>query len=670
MTFLQPEILYGLPLLLVPIIIHLLNRRRYRIEEWGAMQFLIQATRASTSRAKLKQILILAMRTLVVAMLVMFLARPLAGGWVGKLGGGKPDTIFVVIDRSASMEVDGGTGGKSLRERAVESLEEAFQLFKGDSQLVFVDSVGGDLIPMDSFESIKLDWMSEVTHTTTSMPLIMLQVYDWIQKNSVGISEVWIASDLQVSNWQLGDDVWEDIQDKIAGLSQKVSIKVLAMDGRTESNTAVVSNGAIDPGFGFTETIPLRFSFFQNRGGEKELPVEIQVPDASFQTKVKIDGPSTLWRETLSVGEGSSVPWVSLSIPDDANATDNNYFLIVPPAVKPRVVIMAENSELGEIIEAAVTVGVPVGSSIDIISTLEEMPEGDTAMIIWQGAIPGDAESHVMNDFVTSGGSILYLPSGDERVIERQIFDSRWGQLESAEDQKFFTISNWDQQSGPVARTAEGFSLPLDRNSFYKRRELISSGSPVVSFSDEAPFLVMTRNGKGRTYWMTTLPEREWSTLGQGFAFVPMLQRMLLEASSRFIKPVQIEAGRFFLDENSEDSAQWSIVHPVAPGSDPRLHAGIYRSGDRYIAVNPPMEEYEMEYYSLEDIEPRLAEISVTVVDGGTVGGIGNDDSSGSDLQSELWKFFLIGMVIFLGVESFLTLPVRISDGAEEVSAT
>ena len=62
------------------------------------------------------------------------------------------------------MEVDGGTGGKSLRERAVESLEEAFQLFKGDSQLVFVDSVGGDLIPMDSFESIKLDWMSEVTH--------------------------------------------------------------------------------------------------------------------------------------------------------------------------------------------------------------------------------------------------------------------------------------------------------------------------------------------------------------------------------------------------------------------------------------------------------------------------------------------------------------------------
>ena len=52
------------------------------------------------------------------------------------------------------------------------------------------------------------------------------------------------------------------------------------------------------------------------------------------------------------------------------------------------------------------------------------------------------------------------------------------------------------------------------------------------------------------------------------------------------------------------------------------------------------------------------------------MGGIGNDDSSGSDLQSELWKFFLIGMVIFLGVESFLTLPVRISDGAEEVSAT
>ena len=79
MTFLQPFILYGLPLVLTPILIHLLNRRRYKTHNWAAMRFLVMATRSSTSRAKLKQFLILLFRTLAVLCLVLFLGRPLVG---------------------------------------------------------------------------------------------------------------------------------------------------------------------------------------------------------------------------------------------------------------------------------------------------------------------------------------------------------------------------------------------------------------------------------------------------------------------------------------------------------------------------------------------------------------------------------------------------------------
>ena len=96
MTFLQPFVLLGLPLVLVPVIIHLLNRLRHRPKPWAAMRFLLSATRSATSHAKLRQFLILLCRVLAVAMLLLFLARPLAGGWLGWALSPAPDAIVLL----------------------------------------------------------------------------------------------------------------------------------------------------------------------------------------------------------------------------------------------------------------------------------------------------------------------------------------------------------------------------------------------------------------------------------------------------------------------------------------------------------------------------------------------------------------------------------------------
>src|SRR4051812_50102389 len=117
MTFLQSFVLWGLPLLLAPIIIHLVNRMRHRTVHWAAMQFLLQATQSSTSHAKLRQFLILALRVLAVVALVFFLARPLAGGWVGWGLAPAPGSVFLLLGRGASMEARGGGGGPAERRR-------------------------------------------------------------------------------------------------------------------------------------------------------------------------------------------------------------------------------------------------------------------------------------------------------------------------------------------------------------------------------------------------------------------------------------------------------------------------------------------------------------------------------------------------------------------------
>src|ERR1700757_2221271 len=138
MTFLQPWVLLGLPLIFLPIIIHFLNRLRHRPKPWAAMRFLVAATRSSVSQNRLRQFLILLFRVLAVAMLILFLARPLAGGWLGWALSPAPDAILILLDRSASMEAR--SGGVSKREQALKLLAQAAREFEEASHLVLIDS--------------------------------------------------------------------------------------------------------------------------------------------------------------------------------------------------------------------------------------------------------------------------------------------------------------------------------------------------------------------------------------------------------------------------------------------------------------------------------------------------------------------------------------------------
>ena len=70
MSFLQPILLIGLPLALLPVIIHLINQHRHRTVRWAAMIFLLDAKKMTKGLARLRQILILTMRVLAVATLV------------------------------------------------------------------------------------------------------------------------------------------------------------------------------------------------------------------------------------------------------------------------------------------------------------------------------------------------------------------------------------------------------------------------------------------------------------------------------------------------------------------------------------------------------------------------------------------------------------------------
>ena len=139
MSFLQPFLLAALPLASLPIIIHLINQRRFQTMKWAAMMFLLAANRMSRGYARLRQYLIMAMRVLAIAGLIFAISRPLTGGWLGRAGGGKPDTTIILIDRSPSMQQSGAGASGSKLDTGRRQLAQALRTI-GSTHWVVVES--------------------------------------------------------------------------------------------------------------------------------------------------------------------------------------------------------------------------------------------------------------------------------------------------------------------------------------------------------------------------------------------------------------------------------------------------------------------------------------------------------------------------------------------------
>ncbi|MDB5296635.1 MAG: hypothetical protein JWO31_2618 [Phycisphaerales bacterium] len=123
-TLLNPAFLgAGLAAVAVPILIHLLNRQRFKVVDWAAMEFLLRAMRKNRKRMKLEQWLLLATRCAVVCLIGLALARPVGGcdgssvaaGLAGRAG-----VHVLVIDNSLSAAYEGphatvpGSDGRPL----------------------------------------------------------------------------------------------------------------------------------------------------------------------------------------------------------------------------------------------------------------------------------------------------------------------------------------------------------------------------------------------------------------------------------------------------------------------------------------------------------------------------------------------------------------------------
>ena len=655
MSFLQPLALIALPLMALPIIIHLINQQRHRTIPWAAMMFLMRAKRMSRGMARLRHLLILLMRVLAIGTLIFAISRPLSGGWLGSVGLSKPDATLILLDRSASMEMQDLQAGESKRSTALKRLAQLLEQGDYGTHLLLIDSASGQMQEVDSPKALLNLPMTGASATSANIPSMLETALAYLEANESGRAEIWICSDLNENDWDVHSGRWNAMRQAFAQL-EGVHHFLLAYTDPPSNNLSVrVENVQRWKRGNDAELIlDVMVRTNGNSSGTRRVPIEFEVNNIQSVVEVELDTlGASLQGHRIPIDAKLSSGWGSVSLPGDPNPLDNRFFFVFSEPPVRKTVIVSDDKRIGEAFRRALAIPLDprLQHQADVIpvNRVAEIDWESTGLLIWQGALPSGLVAEQIEHFVNSGRVVMFFPPAQN--AGEQLFDSHWGDWQSADGQEVAKVAWWRGDADLLAHVESGDALPLNGLRTYRYRILESTGTPLARFDDETPLLTRVPTDHGAIYFCSTLPTAQYSSLERdGIVFYIMLQRALTEGCLTLAAAAQRDAGVGVL----ADRDQWESVAPAentASLSQRELHAGVYREEEYWVAVNRSHAEDSAKTSPVETVDALFDGLSYRRID--------VDVGDTSALASELWRIFLIAMALALILEAILSLPSR-----------
>ena len=652
MNFLQPLALIALPLIALPILIHLINQQRHRTLPWGAMMFLMSAKRMSKGMARLRHFLIMLMRMLAVGALVFAVSRPLAGGWWGGVGMGKPDATLILLDRSASMEMADLQASESKRSTALKKVAQLLEQSGYGTHLILIDSTNGQVHEVDSPKALLNLPMTEATATSTDIPSMLESALVYLKANNSGRADIWICSDLNEHDWQPDSGRWVAIREEFSQL-EGVHHFLLSYADRSSSNLSVrVENvQRRERGSDAELVLDVMVQAEGRSGVERRVPIEFEVNNIRSVVEVEIETwGASLQGHRIPIDARLSSGWGSVGLPGDVNPLDNRFFFVFSEPPVRRAIIVSDDTRTGEAFRRALAIPAEGGLQhlIDVIpvARVGEIDWESTGLLIWKAPLPQGNIAEQVENFVNTGRVVLFFPPVQSRGS--QLFGSRWGDWKTPEQEQA-KITWWRGDADLFAHVDSGDALPLNELRTYRYCNLETPGTALARFGDDNPMLTRLATDRGGVYFCSTLPTAQFSSLERdGVVFYVMLQRALTEGSHSLAVAFQRDAGPSALT----DRDQWEAIASVedAPTLSQRgLHAGVYRDGEYWAAVNRSRAEDSTKVTPVATVDGLFDELSYRRID------VAIGDTSA--LASEIWRAILVAMGLALIVEAVLSLP-------------
>ena len=682
MTFLQPWLLLALPIVALPVIIHLVNQWRFQSVEWAAMRFLLAAKALSRGYSRLRQWLILALRMLAVAAAVFAVSRPLSRGWLASLGGDSAAAI-VLLDRSPSMAQATVAGGESKLATARRQVVAALETL-GTKRVILIDSVTGAPLELASPRALAALSETEPAAAAADVPKMLQAASSHLRADSSAAGSIWICSDQRANDWKPADGAWPAIRQQIAALPQGVRVNLLAATDPGDDNVAVrVTKATLEPqgkGWELFLDVVLRR---QRDQGPVRVPVSVELGGARSTVEIELAGTEAVLARhaipvdvaALAAGEGSPSDlargsgWGRVTIPADINPADNEAYFTFGKAPTRRTVIVAEDPRAGGALElvARIPPDKLLTAAVDIVAAEDALGMGldEVALLLWQAPIPEGDLATLVEKFVDRGGEVVFLPP--ESPTAASFAGIGWGAW--SEHSPPLRPASWRSDEGWLAGTLTGQALPVGELEIRRACALSGEGTALATLPDDRPLLLRAARDRGAVAFLATTPSpRDSDLAANGIVLYCLLQRAIDDGLVAVGPARMADAGEpagpnARADARGAERAadDWrQIAGPASPSTESGSHAGVLASRGRLVAINRPPRE---------DVSPVLADEQIDALFQGLslsrfeqqAGGLGN-------LVEEVWRPCLVALLLALAAEGLLSLP-HVSPGVAARSA-
>lgn len=602
MWFLNLTMLFGLGGVLLPVVAHLLSKKRYEVERWGAMQFL-ELGRNTQRRVRLEEFWLMVLRMGVIGLIALAMARPwFYSQWLGWISSTTTRDVVVVLDGSSSM----GWEQKSTTPQAfaVQRTHELLESLRG----------GDTVALLDAREAIR----PLVTPATTDLRQIRLALNsipapagscDLIEATAQGLRilntgsnlarDVIVFTDLQARAWLPEDEVrWETLDELRAqpAISPRIWVVDVGPDVGPVRENFSIDNIKLSRTFTSVEMpVRIRTKLKHHAGtaaATRKVFLEIngiRISDATLQSASLAPGSEfTVEFEHRFAKPGLHL--ISVVTEADNLPEDNRSDAVIEVSPSLPILIVNGAPHADPTRDETFFLQIALGrdeSRTSLIQTRIVNLEGFTkdtldnrqVVVLANVSRLSDSQVSALQAFVDAGGGAVIalgdrvqsgfyneslfrggqgvLPVTLEEIVTSGLVDGKdgsavhvenrslelpWLQAFRKEHQGGFTETRFDKWWRVTVPAPAKQNDTRSKNGSTNSETSFTTG-PLISarLNNSAPFLIEHRFGQGHVLLLTAPLDADWSSLPTKPDYVPFVHELIfhLTASSRPSRNVQ-----------------------------------------------------------------------------------------------------------------------------------
>jgi len=545
--FLNPIYLFGLLAASLPIVIHLLNRRRIKRIRFPTVRFLLLSQKRISRTKRLRHWILLALRTFAVTVLALLLSRPIFQTGAGLFAGGGQSSIAVVLDNSLSMkwsrDGDGFKQAKDAAARLFASLGPSDR-----AALIPTNAASKEPARLKREKEVllrDLEGAKTADGSADFAPALTL-AYELLREPAAQ-KEIWVVTDTALTDWD---------RFSLSAVKQYdplVPLKIIKVGAKEEPPNAAIKEIRLrgrDVSVGLPIPLQVVVTNFSDKE-IKDLLVQLHIDDQPREQKLVSLAPrgeTEVAFQFVLKGAGSHHGAVTLKKERLAGNPVSYFTLQAQDKIKVLIVdgdpqtslVLSETFFLSRALNpAGDSDGSPFLPTVTIPDALGTAAlDSYQAVILCNVAAIPDALLPRLREYLRQGGGLLIF-LGDRVQAEdydRKLFDSAPSILPARlRDKRMVAASGPEKiEKIDIKHPALAlFSDPILLESLKSTRVLTyfrteaPGASALIALANGDPLALEKRVGSGKVILVSTSADRDWSDLPLKTAYLPLTQSLV-----------------------------------------------------------------------------------------------------------------------------------------------